>query len=82
MVVRGKHDWGVPREAYNYVGNPRNNVIRENQKGLAMNRIQQLLICPGDVNLLGENINSMKKNNGKTHLGEMQVDDMIILKWY
>jgi hypothetical protein len=34
----------------------------ENQVGMKLNGIRQLLVYSNDVNLLGDNINSIKKN--------------------
>jgi hypothetical protein len=36
--------------------------VKENQVGLKLNRTHQLLVYADDVNLLGDNINNMKKN--------------------
>jgi hypothetical protein len=36
--------------------------IQENQMGLKLNRTHQLLIYADDVNLLGDNIDTIKKN--------------------
>jgi hypothetical protein len=37
--------------------------VQENQGELKLNRTHQLLVHAGDVNMLGDNINTVKKNS-------------------
>jgi hypothetical protein len=36
--------------------------VQENQAGLKLNGTHQLVVCPGNINLSGDNINTINKN--------------------
>jgi hypothetical protein len=42
--------------------------VEDNQLGLGLNGTHKLLICAGDVNLLGDSINTIKENHTETFL--------------
>jgi hypothetical protein len=48
--------------------------VKENQVGLKLNGTHQLLVYVDDVNLLGDNINTMKKNTVSLTDASMEVD--------
>jgi hypothetical protein len=37
--------------------------VQENKVGMKLNGTRQLLVCTGDVNLLGDKMDTLKKNN-------------------
>jgi hypothetical protein len=47
--------------------------VQEDQVGLKINEAHQLLVCSDDVNLLGDNIDTMKKNTESIADTSMQV---------